>query len=85
MMLEYTDFYDIAEYGNENWKGSFTPREIACNAYNYYEDFQWSKANNKVACTIQDLIDNLEEDAMNMPDNEDVKEWIRCIKTELNI
>ena len=38
MMLEYVDFYTIAEYGNENWKGSFTPREIANNAYNYKAD-----------------------------------------------
>ena len=30
-MLEYADFYDIAEYGNENWKGSFTQKGIANN------------------------------------------------------
>lgn len=84
-MLEYSGFYDIAEYANENWKGSFTPKEIACNAHEYYEDFVWSKANNKVACTIQDLLENLEEDARNMTDNEDVKEWIKQIKAELNI
>jgi len=27
--MTYEDFYDIAEYGNANWKGCFTPREIA--------------------------------------------------------
>lgn len=27
--MTYEDFYDIAEYGNENWKGSYTPKEIA--------------------------------------------------------
>ena len=42
MMLEYTDFYDIAEYGNEHWKGSFTPREIACNAYEYKAEYDYS-------------------------------------------
>ena len=26
--LEYGDFYDIAAYGNENWKGSYTPKEV---------------------------------------------------------
>ena len=84
-MLEYADFYDIAEYANANWNGSFTPKEVACNANNYYEDFRWSKANNKVTVDIQDLLENLEEDTRNMPDNEDVKEWIRQIKAELNI
>lgn len=28
--MEYGNFYDIAEYGNANWKGNFTPKEIAC-------------------------------------------------------
>ena len=41
--LEYGDFYDIAAYGNENWKGSYTPKEVAQNAYNYYSDFKASK------------------------------------------
>ena len=35
-MLEYGDFYDIAEYGNANWDGSYTQREVACNAYNFF-------------------------------------------------
>ena len=26
-MLGYGDFYDIAEYGNANWKGGYTPKE----------------------------------------------------------
>ena len=30
--MDYLDFYLIAEHGNENWKGNFTPREIANNA-----------------------------------------------------
>ena len=41
MSMEYTDFYDIAEYANENWKGNFTPKEIACYTYDYYADFLW--------------------------------------------
>ena len=38
-MMTYNNFYTIAEYGNENWKGSFTPREIDCNAYDYKAEY----------------------------------------------
>ena len=48
-MLDYSDFYDLAVYGNENWKGSFTPKEIACNADCYYSDFKWSLERKKMA------------------------------------
>ena len=41
-MMTYDDFYKIAEYGNENWKGNFTPREIACNAYDYKAEYDYS-------------------------------------------
>ena len=85
MSMEFSDFYDIAEYASENWKGNFTPKEIACYAYDYYADFLWSKANNEISDVIDGLIKNLEEDLANMPDNEDVSEWLRCIKAELNI
>ena len=42
-MMTYDNFYTIAEYGNENWKGSFTPREVANNAYDYLCEYQASK------------------------------------------
>lgn len=40
--MEYEDFYDIAEYGNANWKGYFTQKEIACNAYDYKVEYDYS-------------------------------------------
>ena len=42
--MEYADFYDISVYGNENWKGGFTQREIACNAYDYLCEYRYSVA-----------------------------------------
>ena len=53
-MLEYADFYDIAEYGNENWKGSFTLREIACNAYDYKVEYDYSIKQGKFCVKKQD-------------------------------
>lgn len=40
-MLDYSFFYDLAKYCNDTWKGCFTEKEIAENAYEYlvsYED-----------------------------------------------
>ena len=53
--MEFNDFYTIAEYGNENWKGSFTPREIACNAYDYKVEYDYSIKQGKPTCTMIEL------------------------------
>ena len=60
-MMGFDDSYLIAEYGNENWKGSFTPREIADNAYDYLCEFQASKANNEPTEIIKTLCSLLVE------------------------
>ena len=61
-MLEYADFYNIAEYGNENWKGSFTPREIANNAYDYNVEYDYSINQGKPTHTMIELCKLICED-----------------------
>lgn len=77
-MMTYSKFYDISEYGNENWKGSFTPREIACNAYDYLVEFQESKAKGKPTHTIIELAKLLLEDG-----SFESKCWLAMMKEEL--
>ena len=48
-------FYDIAEYGNENWKGSFSAREIAKTAYTYLYEFVESMVQGKFTHTMNEL------------------------------
>ena len=72
-MLEYADFYNIAEYGNENWKGSFTPREIANNAYDYLCEYQASKIKGKPTRTMIELCKLICED-MNYADYAGIQE-----------
>lgn len=79
-MLEYSDFYDIASYGNVAWKGSFTPKEIACNAFDYWGDFNASKEKEKPTHTIKELAKLLEEDG-----GEECREWLYNIATELGL
>ena len=77
--MTYDDFYTIAEYGNENWKGCFTPKEIACNAYNYLVDFEQSKAKGgHISSTIHELLRLLDEDG-----STECCFWSSKIKNEL--
>ena len=61
-MMTYDDFYLIAEYGSENWKGNFSPREIANNAYDYLCEFQESKIKGKPTRTMIELCKLICED-----------------------
>lgn len=37
--MNFSFWYDVAEYGNVSWNGGFTPREIAENAYEYMVEY----------------------------------------------
>lgn len=76
--MRYGEFYDIATYGNENWKGSFTPKEIACNAYDYLCEFKYSKRDGKLNHTMRELLKLLKEDG-----SEECLEWARQIESEI--
>lgn len=81
-MLDYSFFYDIATYGNANWKGGYTPKEVACNAYEYLADFEYSKAKGSyyISSTIQELLRLLDEDG-----SEQSIEWANAIREELRL
>ena len=61
-MITYNNFYTIAEYGNENWKGNFSPLEIATNAYDYKVEYDYSIEQNKPTRTMIELCRLLVED-----------------------
>lgn len=86
-MMEYSDFYDIAEYGNEHWNGNYTPKEIACNAYDYMRDFEWSKnayvTDKIIVGSIFDIMFSLMLDEMN--GSEEAKYWLKQIADEIGV
>lgn len=73
--MDFADFYDIAVYSNANWKGGFTQKEIACNAYDYTCEFRYSRRDGKPTRTIIELLKLLKEDG-----NEECSEWARQIE-----
>lgn len=81
-MMEYSDFYDIAEYGNEHWKGNFTPKEIACNAYDYMCDLEWSK---NAYVTDVEIAENIRELAklLAIDGSDEAIQWLGQIADEL--
>ena len=85
-MMEYGDFYDIAVYANDNWKGNFSQKEIATNAYNYLVDFEYSDINATVEPAIQDLIELLLDDWYNDSEGKtEVEDWLWNICIELGL
>ena len=80
--MDYAYFYNIAEYGNEHWKGSFTPREIACNAYDYKVEYDYSKEHNKPTHTMIELCKLLVEDMDNADYTDTLKESESALTVE---
>lgn len=78
--MTYSDFYDIAEYGNENWKGNFTPKEIAENAYEYLCEFKESMEHTRVTSVIQELLFLL-----NMDNNDESLYYANMLRYELKL
>ena len=67
--------------GNENWKGSYTPKEVAENAYDYYSDFQSAKRKGCLTKdnTIFQMLIRLVEDG-----SEEALDWANKILNEIN-
>lgn len=58
----FLDFFHIAKYGNENWKGNFTEMEIIENADAYFNDCIYSIEHGKPTSTMVSLCELLVED-----------------------
>ena len=61
-VIDYSYFYDIAVYANENWKGFFSEKEIACMAYDYLCDFQTSERNGYASGSMGELLRALRDE-----------------------
>ena len=79
--MTYEFFYTIAEYGNENWaRGSFTHKEVACNAYDYLCEFKSAMESETINNTIKELYKLLVEDG-----SETALDWAYDIATKLGL
>ncbi|OLA71352.1 MAG: hypothetical protein BHW52_02860 [Ruminococcus sp. 37_24] len=81
-MLDYSFFYDLAKYCNDTWKGCFTEKEIAENAYEYLVSYEYSIKNGTPNYTIRSLIHNLREDVKNDSKSES-SDYLTMLTSEL--
>ena len=72
--MDYADFYDLAEYCNENWRGKFSYREIAIHAYEYKVEYDAKGTESEV---IKSLLEQLHIDAYEQGNGCKADEWIR--------
>lgn len=63
--MDFGFWYDVAVYGNANWKGDFTAKEIATNAYDYLWDWEYTLKESEVAPGLDTLMHQLHEDYCN--------------------
>lgn len=80
-MLEFKDFYMVAEYANDHWNCKSTPMEIAQNAYDWFEEYKMSVMAKEPTWNIQALLDQLDEDGRN--GSEQAIEWATEIKNSI--
>lgn len=78
--MEFSDFYDIAEYGNKHWKGAYSQKEVKQNAYDYYTDFLACMDEGELTPVIKELARLLADDGSN-----EAKYWLFMIASSLNL
>jgi hypothetical protein len=72
LKMDYGDFYDLAKYGNTWWKGSYTEKEVACNAYDYFEEYMVTKQKMEPTPVMVDLCRLIETDLGREPSKIDL-------------
>lgn len=73
--MDYGFWWEVAHYGNEAWRGKFSEKEVAENAYEYYCEWAASVLTHKVRANIKALLDLLREDGNT--------EFLEVIETEI--
>ena len=80
-MLEFKDFYMIAEYANDHWNCKSTPMEIAQGAYDWFIEYQMSVMAKEPTWNIKALLNQLKDDAEN--GSESAKEFAMKIENSI--
>ena len=70
MEVNFELFYDLAVYATDTWGGGFTEKEIAMNAFDYYNEYLLSVKRSNPTMDISILLDNISEDMNSYLDDE---------------
>ena len=70
MEVNFELFYDLAVYANDNWGGKKKKKEIAMNAFDYYNEYLLSVERSNPTMDISILLHNIYEDMNSYLDDE---------------
>lgn len=70
MEVNFELFYDLAVYANDNWGGGFTEKEIAINAFDYYNEYLLSVERSNPTMNMSILLHSIYEDMNGYLDDE---------------
>ena len=76
--MEFLFWYDVASYCNTAFKGNFSEREVAENAYELKCEWDWSIQHGKVGYGIIGLLAELR-----MDNTDEVDQFIEAIESEI--
>lgn len=77
--MEKQDFATIGNYLNEASRFSYSEKEMEENIETYWNEYQWSKANNKVSTILQGLMFYMVED-MDFQDYSDTENVVKTVE-----
>lgn len=63
--MDFEFFYDLAEYCNKAWRGKYTPREVATNAFLIWQGADECRTMGCDTIEIGAIIEALQEDVDN--------------------
>ena len=91
--MDYGFWYDVACYANGAWKGNFTEKEVAENAYEYLCEWEETKAKGKMTYNLTELVGLLKQDIDELdliPEMDamylkrQLETWVEDIEEEVN-
>ncbi len=85
VLLEFQDFYDMANCLNICLKGSYSRKEVACNAYTYYSNYGFSLEHSTVEDILVELAKRLDEAAHTGFDDVNCLWWLYCLAKGLKL
>lgn len=81
MTNSYGFWWDVADYANRNWKGAFSPKDVAESGYEFLVEWEATMKSKKLSYVIDSLMEQLHEDVIN--GSEEAKSFMDAIDEEL--
>ena len=83
--LEFQDFYDMANCLNICLKGSYSQKEVDCNAHDYFSNYEWALEYGIVGEILVELAKKLDAASHTGFDDTNCLWWLYCLAKDLGL